>query len=1001
MPTDQRLKKLFIVPHSHWDREWYQPFQEFRARLGRMVDKLLATMEADPDFSFFVLDGQTIVLEDYLEIRPENAERMRRLIREGRVLIGPWYVLPDEFLVSGESIVRNLLRGAAICREWGASRMPVGYLPDQFGHIAQMPQVLSRAGLETATLWRGVPPAITESEFRWVAPDGSGVFCVYLSDSYSNGATLPLAPADLGTRLERAAEALGAYDRTGLLLVMNGSDHLEPQPGLPAALRVVAEGHPGWAIEMSNLSAYVERAVAARSSAGAPPLQVWQGELRSPARAPMLVGVTSTRIGQKIRHFKLAASLERQVEPAAAWAWATGSPYPAGELAETWKLLLQNEPHDSVCGCSIDQVHREMETRYDWAGQIAAGVLQSSLESLAARVGVVGPATEAAWVTFNLGGPAGTAVVEGTVQAPEGDLEAVAPDGSAAPVQRVESHETVLLRQTLTPLKLRAMLPLVAGRQVMGYYINGYSHSRVSPDTVEVRLVMGRTAIGELDAVSVRALAAKLLEDRSIKTFRVVATRGVSTRVLFVARDLPALGWRAYRLRPAPKPAAPTTRAGASATAVAGEGLRVTPRSLTNEFFELTVNADGSLRLTDRRTGAVHPSINHFIDSGDAGDEYNYDPPAQDTVVAAPSPVRTGLGRAAVRTAVVESGPARATLEINLVYKVPAALADDRRGRDRRLVDLPVTTRVSLYPGIARVEFVTTVDNRARDHRLRVLFETPIEAASSSAEAQFAVVDRPVDEPGDPAWSEQPTGTKPHKGFVDIGDGRLGLAVLSRGLPEYEVVRGGGAGSPAGGPKPGGSAIALTLLRSVGWLSRDDVSVRPGHAGPGYPTPEAQCLGVHVFEYAVVPHAGTWLEADVPTISWAYTTPPSLVPTAAADGPGSRISALLAQGSFLRVEPSAVRVSAVKRSEDGQDLIVRVFNSSPAAVTARLESVLPVAAWRRVGLLEDGPSPLAGAAQAADLELGAWEIATLRLTPRLTVLTASREESTARVARET
>ncbi len=280
--NDREPKKLFIVPHSHWDREWYQPFQEFRARLVRMVDKLLATMEADPEFRFFVLDGQTIVLEDYLEIRSENAERLRRLIREGRVLIGPWYILPDEFLVSGESVIRNLLRGAAISREWGTPRMPIGYLPDQFGHIAQMPQLLRRAGLGAAVLWRGVPPAITENEFRWEAPDGSPVFCVYLSDSYSNGATLPTDAGGLATRLERTVAAIEPFDRTGLLLIMNGSDHLEPQPGLPAALRSATADRADLVAEMSNLPAYVERAMAARAAAEAPPMQGHRGRQCDP-----------------------------------------------------------------------------------------------------------------------------------------------------------------------------------------------------------------------------------------------------------------------------------------------------------------------------------------------------------------------------------------------------------------------------------------------------------------------------------------------------------------------------------------------------------------------------------------------------------------------------------------------------------------------------------------------------------------------------------------------
>ena len=1050
------MKRFFIVSHTHWDREWYLPFQEFRARLVKMVDRLLEIMEKDPEFRFFVLDGQTIVLEDYLEIRPENEDRLRRLIQAGRVLIGPWYVLPDEFLVTGEAIVRNLLRGAAIARAYGGG-MPVGYLPDQFGHIAQMPQILWRAGLASAVLWRGVPPEITENEFRWVAPDGSDVFCVYLSQSYSNGVNLPLDPSELEARLERIAAGLAPFDRTGLLLVMNGSDHREPQAGLPAALAVVAARRHDWEIEMSHLPAYVEAAGAARGAGGtpaapdsvasppggaasssdaiAPPLQVWRGELRSPARAPMLVGVTSTRMGQKMRHFRLANLLERYAEPAATWAWLTGSPYPAGELAQAWKYLLQNEPHDSVCGCSVDQVHREMETRFDWGEQIAGLVARTAREELAGRIdtrvggnsargdgagsgGTTGEGTT--YVVFNLGGPGGPAVVEGTVPAATGALEAVTPDGSVLPVQSTDVHETILFQETFTREQLHAMLPMVSGGEIAGFHIQGADYARVAPDTLEVRLLMGQapaSASGRLDADVLRTVVERLRADKSIQRFRVVARRGVSAHVVFVDPDLPMGGWRVYRLRRSDgNTGAETTKAAGNIEPAAR--LAATPLSLANEFYELTVNPDGSLRLTDRRTGTVYPAINRFVDGGDAGDEYNYCPPAADTVVGSPSgdtaagspaidptaapPTAPHQGDPAMRTAVIESGPVRATLEIRLIYRVPASLAGDRRGRDREhLVELSITTRVSVYAGLPRIDFVTTVDNQARDHRLRVHFEAPFAVASSAAETQFGVVERPVVEHGDPAWVEQPIGTKPHQGFVDISDGQVGLAVMSRGLPEYEVLPvAAAAGRPReASPETGGSVIALTLLRAVGWLSRDDLPVRPGHAGPGYPTPDAQCLGTYTFKYAVVPHAGSWLDAGIATASWAYATPPVLMPAHAHSVPPPQAS-LPPEGSFLKVTPEVVRVSAIKKAEAGDDLIVRIFNDSPAAVSARVETFLPVAAWRRASLLEEAlaqdakaepqawddqtaPAMEGGSPPPIALLLGPWEIATLALTMKL------------------
>lgn len=130
---------LFVVSHTHWDREWYQPFEEFRIRLVRLMDKLLDILTSDPDYRYFTLDGQTIILEDYLEIRPQKEEEARRLVHQGRLLIGPWWILPDEFLVSPEATIRNLMLGDQVAKRFGA-KMEVGYLPDPFGHIGQMPR---------------------------------------------------------------------------------------------------------------------------------------------------------------------------------------------------------------------------------------------------------------------------------------------------------------------------------------------------------------------------------------------------------------------------------------------------------------------------------------------------------------------------------------------------------------------------------------------------------------------------------------------------------------------------------------------------------------------------------------------------------------------------------------------------------------------------------------------------------------------------------------------
>src|SRR5579875_3797663 len=173
---------IIIVPHTHWDREWYQTFQQFRFRLVQTIDSLLDILDNDPGFTHFLLDGQTVVLEDYLEVQPEQEERLKKYTRCGRIQVGPWYIQPDEFLVSGESLVRNLQRGLQQASEFGEP-MRVGYVPDCFGHIAQLPQILQGFGIDNAVFWRGVGAEAEKSEFYWTAPDGTRVLVIHLADA--------------------------------------------------------------------------------------------------------------------------------------------------------------------------------------------------------------------------------------------------------------------------------------------------------------------------------------------------------------------------------------------------------------------------------------------------------------------------------------------------------------------------------------------------------------------------------------------------------------------------------------------------------------------------------------------------------------------------------------------------------------------------------------------------------------------------------------------------
>ncbi len=372
--------RITLVPHTHWDREWYLPFEVFRERLVVMMDTLIELGNAG--FPHFHLDGQTAMVDDYLAVRPEREPDIRRLAGEGRLSLGPWVTQMDEFLVSGESHVRNLERGLARAAELG-SPLRIGYLPDQFGHIGQMPQILSSVGIDRAVVWRGVPAAIDRTQFWWEAPDGSRVLAEYLSFGYSLGWDLERyrEPEELASALRRKVEHVAPFLASDRMLITVGSDHSGPDATLPDRLAGAEAYLDGPRARIGSLSDHLDTE---------PPdgLPSWRGELRSSARAHLLPNVTSARAHQKRERGRVEALVERYAEPLAAL--VPGVEWPEVELDRVWTLLLWNGAHDSVCGCSHDHVASDVDARYAEARWLAEGITRRAMDALAAGVADTG-----------------------------------------------------------------------------------------------------------------------------------------------------------------------------------------------------------------------------------------------------------------------------------------------------------------------------------------------------------------------------------------------------------------------------------------------------------------------------------------------------------------------------------------------------------------------------------------------------------------------------------
>ena len=388
------VSRFFVVPHTHWDREWYLPFEQFQLRLGAVVDEVLDVLEQDPAFTSFTLDGQAVVLEDYVEVRPENEGRLRALLAAGRLEIGPSYMLPDELLVGGESLVRNLLLGRIVCERFGARPSPVGYLPDSFGHPSQLPQILSGFGIESMIFSRGLGDQLDEVGviFRWRGRDGSEVRAIQQLSSYSNFGHVVDAD-DAQGRVETIARSFGgALAQAGVreLLLCAGDDHVHVRRDLPELCAELERRLPGREFVIARYSDFVDALEPA-------PLPVWSGELLGSRLQNILRGVNSARLYLKQANERAETQLLAVETLAALRSLHARQRFPVADFRLAWGRLLRCQPHDSICGCSCDEVHRDMLVRYELLDRTVAALRRRALAGLAdgapnpdgARVSVV------------------------------------------------------------------------------------------------------------------------------------------------------------------------------------------------------------------------------------------------------------------------------------------------------------------------------------------------------------------------------------------------------------------------------------------------------------------------------------------------------------------------------------------------------------------------------------------------------------------------------------
>lgn len=725
--------KAFYIAGTHWDREWYQPFQEYRMWLVQTIDQAMDLIEQKPAFEVFHLDGQIVMIHDYLEIRPENRERLLSHVNAGRMPAGPWYVLPDEWLVSGEALIRNLQIGMLGARRLGVEPLMVGYVPDLFGHISSMPTILGGFDLRGCVLWRGVTDDFRGSQFVWVGPDGTAIATHKLPDnmgygSFFSGVRLPWVQA--GRCEEALLELAGAFldgekerSNAPLLYLSDALDHQKAGTHAPEMLDALRRAFPDIEFVHGSMADYFDELEKHRAE-----LPECSGELRTTARDLddnqwLIPHVLSSRYPLKKLNDRCQNMLTLWAEPLAAMAAMSGSPLPQGYLETAWTWLLKNQPHDSICGCSIDEVHDDMTFRYHQCLLLGDGARRQAMAALSAPTAGIQTAYQNVAV-YNPLPWRRDEISELELLFPP-DFEPKASLGHSGPV--VNQFELIDADGEALPYQI---LGIQKRRQVKVAAEEGRHHraacdSGAAVDVYRVALPL-RLPAGGYTAVQVRPLA-----DRYYRDFGT---------------------------------------------------LRTAPLAVENDHLRFGLLSDGTGVLEHRASGRRYEGLFCYEDGGDAGDGWTFIPPPVNETIVSP-----GHG---VECGVEHDGSQMVTLRVNRALRVPESLDASGGCRSGSKVELNISDFITLTRTSPYLLVRTVVENNARDHRLRVTFPSGIAADTYYADQPFAFVERPVAlDPESAHYKEADPQERPHHQMFGIEDDEGGLAVLCpEGLHEHSVL---------------------------------------------------------------------------------------------------------------------------------------------------------------------------------------------------------------------
>ncbi|PTO68799.1 mannosylglycerate hydrolase [Vibrio splendidus] len=848
--------RVHITPHMHWDREWYFTTEESRILLVNNMEEIMNRLESDPEYKYYVLDGQTAVLEDYFAIKPENTERVKALVEAGKLIIGPWYSQTDTMQVSGESIVRNMMYGIRDCMKFGDA-MKIGYLPDSFSMSSQLPMIYNGFDITRAMFWRGCSErhGTNKTEFLWQSNDGSEVTAQVLPLGYAIGKYLPQDEEGLRARLDKYFPVLEKPSVTKDILLPNGHDQMPIQKDIFEVMDKLREIYPDREFSMSRFEEVFEKVEAARDQ-----LDTIKGEFNDGKYMRVHRTISSTRMDIKLIHAEIENKIVNILEPLASIAWTLGFEYHHGLIEKMWKESMKNHAHDSIGCCCSDKVHAEILNRYILADDMATNLIHFYKRKIVDHM----PDREGCdkLAMFNLSPYEREEVVNTTIT--------------------IRAQEFSIFDENENPVE---------------YFIQ--DKRQIDPGKVDRQIVH----YGNYDPF--------MEFDIQIK------------------RTVPAMGFTTLHIQGNEK--------GAVKVAEQKDYL------LENEYYRINVNDNGTLTIFDKETEQVFDQALRLEDGSDDGDEYDYSPSRQEWLLYSDEfPVETSIDHQGFQS----------VANIAFRMNVPANLTE-REERTGQNGFIEAQCQVVLKQGSRRIEVRMELDNQADDHRVRVLVPTPFVSETVVADNQFGCITRPTNDPAmavweEEKWKEAPVPVYQLMNFAALENGKAGMAIMSNGLREFEVIASQGDENR--------DTFALTLFRGIGVLGKEELLLRPGRpSGIKIPTPDSQVRGKLVCEFTLCGFSGNHIDANVMAQARDNVTQIECYNKIPYNAMKLNVGEqnLPMSFSLLSKQQAGAVLSVLKKAEDEDALIMRVYNpAETGSVSDSISFTQAVSSWKETSMDE-------------------------------------------------